>query len=83
MSEIRGRPIRVSWWYGTCCLQVIAVAVGGNAEYQLIDHTGQDVHDRIFAILQTSNASILRGQANDVDYRTDLGRCVEQHLFRF
>lgn len=20
MSEIRGRPIKTSWWYGTCCL---------------------------------------------------------------
>jgi len=27
MSEIRGRPIRVSWWYGTCCLQVIPILV--------------------------------------------------------
>ncbi|KPM05756.1 transmembrane protein 184B-like protein 1 [Sarcoptes scabiei] len=28
MSEIRGKPIKSSWWYGTCCLSGKAYSIG-------------------------------------------------------
>lgn len=64
MSEIRGKPIKSSCMYGTCCLggKLAKIKHSLVIDLKTISSNRPDLHHRFPAFLQAGNTAVLLGQ---------------------